>query len=148
MKLSRRKFFGAAGGAAIAGPSALKEAVASGDGLRGLLATGADRLGRNYSGDCDKVGTAEDQAAYIVRRRKELERIIRGEFEGWELIGLESGVNDEAATLANVAALASTSPAARVAMGRDALIRRRKRARIEDAKHELAQMAKNWLGLK
>lgn len=146
MKLSRRKFFGASAGAVVAGPSAIKEASAG--TLRGLLQGGLS-VGYGYGGDASCVPSpVVSQAQYLTDRRKDLERIISGQFNEWESERLQDGLNGEQAALANVEALRSLSHSGRVSIGREALVKFRKAQRIAGAKRELAEVVKGLRSLK
>ncbi len=136
MKLSRRGIFGVGAGAAIAGPSMAKEAIARAGNQAGTLAIGG------YADGAKTCAPIEDPH-WFDRCRADLEKQARGEFgeDDHPYHKAQFPVGDPG--LDRLDGLRSVSTPVKRLMANDLASRRAREQRMEYASYELRQLIKN-----
>lgn len=135
MKLSRRGIFGVGAGAALAGPSMAKEAMAD----LGVKMAGTPAVGGYPNTACTPV----EDPNWFARRREDLERQVRGEFgEEHPHEGIGAFVGDPG--MDRIDGLRSVSTPVRRLMANDLAKRRERERRMEFAAWELRELFKNY----
>ena len=136
MKLSRRAFFPAVAGGVAAGPKLAQSALQQG---------AAEQLGKTQgvyslanSTKADPGIKVEEHAQWLRRRREQLERAARGEFDDDEYVSLEGSSRHAGDPgLDNIEALRSVSMSGKRHMANNLITRRNRESRVRHAAREL-----------